>query len=219
MNRAVAVWNSSAGKKAVMAVTGLVLVAYLLTHVLANLLVFQGPDRINSYAAILHGTGAALWGARLVLLVAAVLHIVAAVQLTARRQTARPVGYASGRQPQVSTVAARTIRWGGVLILVFLVYHILHFTTGTAHPEFIELNPYHNVVTGFGNPLVALFYLLAMAAVGLHLYHGIWSSGRSLGVSPPSPQPLRRRVALVLAVFVWLGFTAIVVAVGLGAFT
>ncbi|HEX6104116.1 MAG TPA: succinate dehydrogenase cytochrome b subunit [Gemmatimonadales bacterium] len=219
MNRALAVWNSSAGKKAVMAVTGLVLVAYLLTHVLANLLVFQGPDRINSYAAILHGTGAALWGARLVLLVAAVLHIVAAVQLTARRQTARPVGYASGRQPQVSTVAARTIRWGGVLILVFLVYHILHFTTGTAHPEFIELNPYHNVVTGFGNPLVALFYLVAMAAVGLHLYHGIWSSGRSLGVSPPSPQPLRRRVALVLAVFVWLGFTAIVVAVGLGAFT
>ena len=219
MNRAVAVWNSSAGKKAVMAVTGLVLVAYLLTHVLANLLVFQGPDRINSYAAILHGTGAALWGARLVLLVAAVLHIVAAVQLTARRQTARPVGYASGRQPQVSTVAARTIRWGGVLILVFLVYHILHFTTGTAHPEFIELNPYHNVVTGFRNPLVALFYLVAMAAVGLHLYHGIWSSGRSLGVSPPSPQPLRRRVALVLAVFVWLGFTAIVVAVGLGAFT
>ena len=219
MNRAMAVWHSSAGKKAVMAVTGLVLVAYLLTHVLANLLVFQGPDRINSYAAILHGTGAALWGARLVLLVAAVLHIVAAVQLTARRQTARPVGYASGRQPQVSTVAARTIRWGGVLILVFLVYHILHFTTGTAHPEFIELNPYHNVVTGFRNPLVALFSLVAMAAVGLHLYHGIWSSGRSLGVSPPSPQPLRRRAALVLAVFVWLGFTAIVVAVGLGAFT
>jgi succinate dehydrogenase / fumarate reductase cytochrome b subunit len=80
----------------------------------------------------------------------------------------------------------------------------------------VELNPYHNVATGFRNPLVALFYVLAMAAVGLHLYHGIWSSGRSLGMSPPSPRPLHRRLALVLAVFVWLGFTAIVVAVVAG---
>ena len=216
MNRAQALWSSSAGKKAVMAITGVVLVAYLLTHVLANLLVFQGPDRINRYAAILHGTGGALWAARLVLLVAAVLHIIAAVQLAARRQGARPVAYAAGRRPQVSTLASRTIRWGGALLLVFLVYHILHFTTGAAHPQFVELDPYHNVVTGFTNPLVALFYLLAMAALGFHLYHGIWSSGRSLGLSPPSPQPLRRRIALVLAVLVWLGFTAIVVAAALG---
>jgi len=199
-----------------MALTGVILVAYLLTHVAANLLVFQGPDQINRYAAILHGTGAALWGARLVLLTAAVLHVVAAAQLTLRRQAARPVGYAAGRRPQVSTLASRTIRWGGGLLLVFLVYHILHFTTGTAHPEFIELNPYHNVATGFANPLVGLFYLVAMAALGLHLYHGIWSSGRSLGVSPASPRPLQRRVALVLAVVVWLGFTAIVVAAWLG---
>ncbi len=209
-------WDSSAGKKAVMAATGLILVAYLLSHLLANLLVFEGPQRINAYAALLHDTGAALWGARLVLLTAAVLHIVAAVQLTARRQAARPVGYAAGRHPQVSTLAARTIRWGGGLILVFLVYHILHFTTGTAHSQFVELDPYHNVSTGFGNPLVALFYLLAMAAVGLHLYHGIWSSGRSLGVSPASPRPLKRQLALALALLVWLGFTAIVVAAGLG---
>jgi succinate dehydrogenase / fumarate reductase cytochrome b subunit len=216
MDRLRLFWASSVGKKAVMAVTGIILVAYLLTHVLANLLVFQGPGRINAYAALLHGTGGALWGARLVLLVAAVLHIVAAVQLTRRRQAARPVGYAGGREPQTSTLASRTIRWGGLLILVFLVYHILHFTTGTVHQDFVELDPYHNVSTGFRNPLVALFYIAAMAAVGLHLYHGIWSSGRSLGVSPPSPQPLQRRLALVLAVFVWLGFTAIVAAVWLG---
>ncbi len=208
-----AFWDSSVGKKAVMGVTGLILVAYLLTHVLANLLVFEGPTRINAYAAMLHETGAALWGARLVLLVAVILHIVAAVQLTRRRQAARPVAYAAGRDPQVSTLASRTIRWGGALILVFLVYHILHFTTGTLHPDFVPLNPHHNVATGFRNPLVALIYLLAMAAVGLHLYHGIWSSGRSLGLSAPSPQPLKRRVAAVVAVFVWLGFSAIVVAV------
>ncbi|HJR51396.1 MAG TPA: succinate dehydrogenase cytochrome b subunit [Gemmatimonadales bacterium] len=216
MNRLVLFWQSSVGKKAVMGVTGLILVAYLLTHVLANLLVFGGPERINRYAQLLHASAAALWGARLVLLAAVILHIVAATQLALRSRAARPQPYAGGRDPQVSTFAARTIRWGGALILVFLIYHILHFTTGTLHPDFVELNPHHNVITGFGNPLVVAVYLLAMVAVGLHLYHGVWSSGRSLGLSQPSPQPLHRRIALGLAVLVWLGFTAIVVAGHLG---
>jgi succinate dehydrogenase / fumarate reductase, cytochrome b subunit len=216
MNRLAVFWQSSVGKKAVMAVTGLILVAYLITHVLANLLVFSGPERINRYAQLLHSSGAALWGARLILLAALILHIIAATQLAIRSRAARPEPYAGGRDPQVSTFAARTIRWGGALILLFLIYHILHFTTGTAHPDFVELNPHHNVSTGFRNPLVAAVYLLAMLAVGLHLYHGVWSSGRSLGLSQPSPRPLHRRVALVLAVFVWLGFTAIVIAGFLG---
>lgn len=212
MNRVQALWHTSVGKKAVMAVTGLLIVAYLVTHVLANLLVFQGPGQINAYSRFLHGTGGALWVARLVLLAAVVLHIVAAVQLTARRQAARPVGYAGGREAQVSTLASRTIRWGGGVILVFLVYHILHFTLGTVHTSFVEGDPYHNVATGFTSPLVVLFYELAMAAVGLHLYHGIWSSGRSLGVSEPSPHPIRRQLTLALAVIVWAGFTVIPIA-------
>ncbi|MEP6687787.1 MAG: succinate dehydrogenase cytochrome b subunit [Gemmatimonadales bacterium] len=216
MNRALALWRTSVGKKAVMAVTGIIMVAYLITHVLANLLVFQGPDKINSYSRFLHGTGGALWVARLALLVAVGLHIVAAVQLTSRRQAARPVGYAGGREPQVSTLASRTIRWGGGLILVFLVYHILHFTLGTVHASFVEGDPYHNVAAGFASPLVVLFYELAMAAVGLHLYHGIWSSGRSLGVSEPSPHPIRRQLALALSVLVWAGFAAIPIAVYAG---
>jgi succinate dehydrogenase / fumarate reductase cytochrome b subunit len=216
MTRIATFWETSVGKKAVMAVTGLILVAYLITHVLANLLVFTGPDRINRYAALLHATGGALWAARLVLLVAVILHIVAATQLALRRQAARPVAYAAGREPQVSTLASRTIRWGGALLLVFIIFHILHFTTGTVHSDFVELDPYHNVTTGFRNPLVALFYLIAMAALGFHLYHGVWSSGRSLGVSPPSPLPLRRRLALVLGGFIWLGFTVIVAAAWLG---
>jgi succinate dehydrogenase / fumarate reductase, cytochrome b subunit len=216
MNRLAVFWQSSVGKKAVMAVTGFILVAYLLTHVLANLLVFNGPERINRYAQLLHSSGAALWGARLILLAALILHIIAATQLAIRSRAARPEPYAGGRDPQVSTFAARTIRWGGALILLFLIYHILHFTTGTAHPDFVELNPHHNVSTGFRNPLLAAVYLLAMVAVGLHLYHGVWSSGRSLGLSQPSPRPLHRRIALVLAVFVWLGFTAIVIAGFLG---
>jgi succinate dehydrogenase / fumarate reductase cytochrome b subunit len=216
MNRLAVFWQSSVGKKAVMAVTGLILVAYLITHVVANLLVFSGSERINRYAQLLHSSGAALWGARLTLLAALILHIIAATQLAIRSRAARPEPYAGGRDPQVSTFAARTIRWGGVLILLFLIYHILHFTTGTAHPDFVELNPHHNVSTGFRQPLVAAMYLLAMVAVGLHLYHGVWSSGRSLGLSQPSPRPLHRRVALVLAIVVWLGFTAIVIAGFLG---
>lgn len=216
MNRLRLLWDSSVGKKVIMAVTGLIMVAYLITHVLANLLVFQGPSTINAYSAFLHGTGGALWAARLVLLAALVLHVIAAVQLAGRRFEARPVGYAAGREPQVSTWASRTIRWGGGLILVFLIYHILHFTVGTAHADFVEGNPYHNVATGFRNPVVVILYLIAMAAVGLHLYHGVWSSGRSLGTSPPSSHPLRRTVAMVLALLIWLGFTVIPIAVYAG---
>jgi succinate dehydrogenase / fumarate reductase, cytochrome b subunit len=216
MNRLWLLWDSSLGKKVVMAVTGLIMVAYLLTHVLANLLVFQGPSRINAYSAFLHGTGGALWAARLVLFGSLLLHVVAAVQLAARRGEARPVAYAGGRKPQVSTWASRSIRWGGGLILVFLIYHILHFTIGTAHPDFVEGDPYHNVATGFHHPVVVGVYLVALAAVGLHLYHGVWSSGRSLGMSPPSPNPLRRTVAMVLALLVWLGFTVIPLAVYAG---
>jgi succinate dehydrogenase / fumarate reductase cytochrome b subunit len=216
MNRLQLFWRSSVGKKVVMAITGLIMLLYLITHVLANLLVFQGPTRINAYSAFLHGTGGALWIARLVLLAALVLHVIAAVQLAGRRQEARPVAYAAGREPQVSTFAARTIRWGGALILAFLIYHILHFTIGSAHPDFVEGDPYHNVTTGFRNPIVVIVYLVAMAAVGLHLYHGVWSSGRSLGISPPSPNPLRRTVAVVLALMIWLGFTVIPIAVYAG---
>jgi succinate dehydrogenase / fumarate reductase, cytochrome b subunit len=216
MNRLPALWESSVGKKAVMAGTGLIMLAYLVTHVLANLLVFQGPQKINAYSKLLHGTGGALWAARAVLLAALLLHVTAAVQLTLRGRRARPVGYAGGRDPQVSTLAARTIRWGGVLILVFLVYHILHFTLGTVHSGFIEGDPYHNVAAGFSSLGVVAFYEVALAAVGLHLYHGIWSSGRSLGLSAPSPHPLRRQLALALSVLVWLGFTVIPIAVYAG---
>jgi succinate dehydrogenase / fumarate reductase, cytochrome b subunit len=216
MSRLWLLWDSSVGKKVILAVTGLIWVAYLITHMLANLLVFQGPRSINAYSAFLHGTGGALWAARLVLIAALVLHVVAAVQLAARSKEARPTGYAAGREPQVSTLASRTIRWGGALILLFLVYHLLHFTVGTAHPDFVEGNPYHNVATGFRNPFVVVIYLIAMAAVGLHLYHGVWSSGRSLGMAPPSHRPLRRTTALALALLIWLGFTVIPIAVYAG---
>lgn len=195
-----------------MAVTGLILVGYLITHVAANLLVLQGPALINRYSALLHARPLLLNGARAVLLVATVAHVWAAVVLTRRARAARPVGY--GRhEPQVATVASRTIRIGGVLILVFVVYHILHFTVGTAHPSFVEGNPYANVVSAFQSPVVVIVYELAMLAVGLHLFHGTWSAFRSLGLVKPALHPLRHRTSVAVAGLIWLGFTLIPVLV------
>ncbi len=205
-------WRSTVGKKVVMAVTGIILIAFIVSHVLANLLVFGGPEPMRQYAEMLRSTGGLLWVARGGLLLATILHVVAAVQLTRIDIGARPVGYAR-REPQVSTFAARTIRWGGLLLLVFVIYHLLHFTIGTVHPDFRHLEPYHNIVVGLRVPWVAAFYIVAMTALGLHLYHGTWAAFRTLGLVRPTHRPLRRRAAAALAVVVWLGFTIIPVAV------
>jgi succinate dehydrogenase / fumarate reductase cytochrome b subunit len=215
MGALVRFWRSTIGKKVVMAVTGVLLVAFIIGHVLGNLIVFRGAEAFNAYAAFLKGNMNVLWTIRAGLLVAVVLHIVAAVQLTRRQQLARPVDYAK-RDPQVSTFASRTIRWGGVFLLVFIVYHLLHFTVGTAHPDFDHADAYRNVIVGFGVWWVALIYIVATVALGLHLYHGVWSSIRTLGLARPTYQPLKRRAALVIALGVTLGFVAIVIAVATG---
>jgi succinate dehydrogenase / fumarate reductase cytochrome b subunit len=188
------------------------MVGFLIAHVLGNLQVFEGPLKINEYSAALRRLGPLLWLARGVLLVSVMLHIVAAYQLTRRKQVARPVGYAD-QEPQVSTFAARTIRWGGVLVLVFIVLHLLHFTFGTIHPAFDHKDVYGNIVAGFQIWWVALLYLVAMVVVGLHLYHGTWSSLRTLGLTRPSATPLKRRVVTVLAWALFLGFSIIPIAV------
>ena len=213
MNRLLRFWRSTIGKKVAMAITGAILIGFLVSHVLANLLILTGkPDGINAYAAFLRTQPPLLWGGRVVLLGAVILHVIAALQLTRLDRAARPVGYAK-MAPQTSTFASRTIRWGGLLILLFVVYHILHFTTGTVHPDFVHGDPYRNVIVGFDVKWVAAFYIVAMVAVGLHLYHGTWSAFRTLGLVQPSANPLKRRVATVLAIGIWLGFTLIPVAV------
>lgn len=208
-------WDSTIGKKIVMAVTGLIGVGFVIGHMLGNLLVFQGAQAFNDYAHFLRSTGGALWAARAVLLVAVILHVIAALQLTRRANAARPVGYAR-REPQVSTLAARSIRWGGVLLLVFIVYHILHLTLGTVHPEFLEGDVYRNVLVAFRNPFVVAFYVLAMAALALHLYHGAWSSMRTLGAYRPDVHPLRRRLPVLIAIVVAVGFAITPLAVLFG---
>ena len=208
-------WASTVGKKTVMAVTGIMLVGFVVAHMLGNLQMFIGAEAMNKYAALLKSTGELLWVARAGLLVAAVLHITAAYQLTMINRAARPEGYAK-QEPQASTLASRTMRLGGVILAAFIIFHIGHFTTGTFHPAFSETGVYGNVILGLRSPLVAGFYVLAMAALGLHLFHGAWAGVRTLGLRKRSADPMYRRLSMGLAIVVWAGFTAIPVAVLLG---
>lgn len=210
-------WQSTIGKKIVMAVTGIIGILFVIGHMSGNLLMFKGQDAMHQYALLLRTSMPLLWAIRIGLIAAVVLHAVAAYQLTMRSRAARPQGYAE-RRPQVTTFAARTIRWGGVLLLVFIVVHLLQLTVGTIHPDFTHLDPYNNVRIALSNPLVAAFYILAMAALGLHLYHGSWAVVRTLGVARPSAQPLKRRVALAVAIIVAAGFMIIPIAAVLGKF-
>jgi succinate dehydrogenase / fumarate reductase cytochrome b subunit len=210
-------YRSTIGKKIIMAVTGLIGVGFVIGHMAGNLQAFIGRDKLNAYGALLHGPLAELlWIVRAVLIVAVVLHVLMAWQLTMRARGARPVGYKQ-RTPQVSTWASRTMRCGGVLLLVFIVLHILHFTTGQVDPAraYARLDGagrrdvYGNLVASFHLWWVSAIYVLAMIFLGLHLYHGTWSSVRTLGYAKPSPHPLHRRIALVIAAIVWLGFTIV----------
>ncbi|MFL5575428.1 MAG: succinate dehydrogenase cytochrome b subunit [Gemmatimonadaceae bacterium] len=209
-------WRSTIGKKVVMAVTGLIGVGFIVGHLLGNLQMFEGAEKMNGYAHFLKSLGGLLWLVRLVLIGAVILHVVAAYQLTRLRQQARPVGYASGGQREVSTLASRTIRWGGAFLLAFIVFHLLHFTTLTIFPSYSPTDVYGNVIQGFRIWWVALIYVVAMFFLGLHLYHGTWSSLRTIGAIRPSPNPLRRRLAAVVAALVSVGFIAIIIAVFTG---
>jgi succinate dehydrogenase / fumarate reductase cytochrome b subunit len=217
MNRALRFYQAAIGKKVVMGITGLIGIGFVIGHMGGNLLVFRGPDAMNAYSHFLKSTGELLWIVRLVLIVAVLLHVIAAVQLTLQNRAARPIGYVD-RKPQVTTFASRTMRWGGAILLLFIVFHILHFTTGTIRPAgvFSETDVFGNVITSFQIWWVVLLYVIAMISLGLHLYHGAWSSLRSLGYAHASKDPLHRQIALGVAVVVWLGFTVIPVAVFAG---
>jgi succinate dehydrogenase / fumarate reductase cytochrome b subunit len=195
--------GSTLGRKVVMAVTGVVLFGFVLAHMVGNLLLYQGPAALNAYAEGLRHFPAALWGARAVLLVSVLLHIWAAVSLTRSNVGARPQGYAR-RKDLAASYASRTMVWSGPLLAVFIVYHLLHFTLGSVHSSFLAGNVYHNVVAGFQNPLISGFYIVAMLALGLHLYHGLYSMTNSVGLNQPHVNRYRRRVAGA--------FTAVIVA-------
>lgn len=211
----VAFWDSTVGKKIVMAVTGAIGVGYLIGHVAGNLLTYQGPARIDAYAAFLKSNPGLLWATRAILLLAVSLHIIAAFQLARISQKSRPVAYKRWRAVG-SDFASRTMRWTGPIVGIFIVYHLLHFTTGTIHPDFREGQVYHNVTTGFRVWYTSAFYIVAMLALLAHLYHGAWSMFQSLGLNHPKYNRLVRALATIVTVVVVIGFTSIPVAVLLG---
>lgn len=211
--------RSSLGKKAVMAISGLVLAGFVLVHMAGNLKMYLGQQAFNDYAEGLRSIGspllphsAALWIARVVLLAAVMAHLVSAWQVTRQSQAARGGRYVKHAYVR-SDYAVRTMRWGGVILLLFIVYHLLHLTLGTVHPDFRAGDAFHNVVQGFENPLVALFYIAANLALGLHLFHGVWSSLQSLGANHPRSNRWRETAAALFAFVVTAGNVSFPVAV------
>lgn len=198
-----------------MALTGLLLVGFLISHMISNVLVFVDKSSLDHYAEWLRGFGPLLWIPRLVLLGAVLIHIVAAYQLTALARAGRGVSYGEHDRP-ASTYASRTMRWGGVLILVFIIFHILHYTVGIIHPDFRVGEVGRNLVRGMESKPVALFYLVSMIALGAHFLHGIWSVFQTLGINHPMWNRWRRVIALGLTLLVAGGFASIPAAALLG---
>lgn len=212
-------YRTSVGKKAVMAVTGAIGVLFLIAHIWGNLHIFEGSETFNSYSKFLRVVGAPvfastqlLWLVRIVLIACVVLHVTAAVQLTLQSRASRPVRYRVHKNPG-ATWASRTMRVGGVIILLFIVIHLANLTFGWLHPGFVEGDVYHNVVALFSLWPVTLFYVIAMLAVGMHLYHGAWSMFQTLGFRTSANNAILRGGALALAVFFVIASCTVPVAV------
>ena len=219
---AVVLGSTMVGKKVVMAVTGIVLVGFVIAHMLGNLKIFLGAQAIDTYAVFLRTMGeplfpysALLWVVRIVLLTCVALHITAAVQLTRMSRAARPHGYDT-KESIATTYAARTMRWSAVILVLFIVYHLLHLTGGVVGfppGQFRDLSVYHNVVAGFSVWYVSLFYSVAMACLCLHLDHGIWSLLQTLGWNNARTTSTVRTLSRGVALAVFVGFISVPVAV------
>jgi succinate dehydrogenase / fumarate reductase, cytochrome b subunit len=213
-------FNSTLGKKYIMAFTGLALFGFVIIHMLGNLQLFAGAEAINEYAHLLKSKAPLLWGARIGLLAFAALHIVTAIQLVLRNRAARPVNYGNGAAPVGASLSSRTAAISGTIILIFIIYHLLHFTVGVTNPEFLALRDangnhdvYEMVVRGFGNPIVSIFYLIVMAMLCLHLSHGIASMFQSLGLKSGAYDKAIGTAAKIAAAAVFVGNCAIVISV------
>ena len=210
-------WDTTIGKKAIMAVTGVILFGFVVVHLLGNLQIYMPPEKINHYSQALRAVPLLLWGARITLLVSVCLHIWASFALWKLQRAARPVPYVKKANLH-STYASRTMMWSGPILLAFVIFHLLHFTFGVVHPggPFDKHNVYNNVVTGFQFWPVSLFYIIAMVMLCYHLYHGLWSMFQSLGFSHPVYTPWIRRLAKVVAILIAAGNISIPVTVLFG---
>jgi succinate dehydrogenase / fumarate reductase cytochrome b subunit len=213
-SRTLRFWQTTVGKKAVMAVTGLILFGFVVGHLAGNLQVFEPPEKLNRYAALLKSLPSLLWGARITLSLAVGLHMWSSFQLWLLQRDARPVKYVKKANLN-STYASRTMLWSGPIIAVFVIFHLLEFTFGAVHPgaPFDEHNVYNNVVLGFQVWPVSLFYIIAMIMLCYHLYHGLWSMFQSLGFSHPVYTPWLQRFAKIVAILIAVGYISIPVAI------
>ncbi|MEU9305396.1 succinate dehydrogenase cytochrome b subunit [Streptomyces sp. NPDC048269] len=216
-----AVWDSTIGKKTVMAVSGLIMLGYLVVHMLGNLKIFFGPGEFNAYAHWLRHMGEpflhshwGLWAARVVLLSAVVAHAVSAFQLSRRDVKARPVKYAHKRRR--ASYATRTMRWGGIILGLFIVWHVLDLTTLTVNERAWAGHPYENVLATFSTWYGNTIYLVAMAALGLHVRHGFWSAAQTLGAGNARRDRTLKVLANALALLLFAGFVSVPVAVMTG---
>ncbi|MBS1789314.1 MAG: succinate dehydrogenase cytochrome b subunit [Acidobacteria bacterium] len=212
-------WRSSLGKKYVMAITGLILFGFVIGHMLGNLQVFAGPTQINEYAQSLKSNLPLLWGVRLTLLVSVILHLVAGVQLHLANRRAKPIANA-GNKVLSSTLANRTIIISGLIVFVFVVFHLAHFTIGWVDPNYLALRDPANrhdvrtmIITGFRNPIVTVFYVVSVALLCLHLSHGVASTLQSLGLRSKKIEGNLKKIALIAAIVLFVGFCSIPIAV------
>lgn len=215
MEKALTLYDTTIGKKAVLAVTGLVLYGFVIAHMLGNLQLFLGPEAYNGYAKSLRDLGPLLWIARGILIVSVVVHIALAIQLVMRSAAARQIGYRV-KKHSATTYSALTMRISGPLLLLFIVYHLAHFTVPGVPMGGYQHQPtdvYANVVNGFSIPWVVAVYVVAQVLLGYHLYHGSWSLFQSLGLSHPRYDDGKRLVAQTLGMVVVFGNIAMPLAV------
>jgi succinate dehydrogenase / fumarate reductase cytochrome b subunit len=210
--RIAAIWRNPVGKKALMAVTGIVLFLFTVVHMAGNLQVFKGAEALDHYAELLRTSMPFLWFTRLVLLTAALVHAIAGIQLWLARQSARPVGYQDYR-PVISSAASRTMIWSGLLILLFVVFHLLDLTVGVVHPQFQEGRVFQNLIVSLSVAWGTIIYVIAMIALGFHLWHGLWSTFQSLGLAHRGISVGIQKFAIGAAVILTLGFAAVPLAV------
>jgi succinate dehydrogenase / fumarate reductase cytochrome b subunit len=210
--RALHLFEATIVKKAIMAVTGAVLFAFVTGHLLGNLQVFLGPERLNAYAALLKANAEILWGVRSLLLVCVLAHIIVTIQLAKLKMYARPIGYQKKNNAH-SSVASRSMYITGPMIAAFVIYHLLHLTTGAAHPHFSESDVYSNVVYGFSQVPASIAYIVAVGLLCLHLNHGIYSMFQSLGYQQAQHLTRVRRAAQIISILYFAGYASIPLAV------
>lgn len=216
--------TSSVGRKFIVALTGTLLILFIIVHMLGNWNMFLGPDVMNSYAEKLQSLGGLLWMARIGLLLIFVVHIFLTIQLNVENKMARPIPYKKKEFVKAS-LSSRTMVLSGILILAFVIYHLLHYTIGVIQPETFKMNltdssgrpdVYRMMIYGFQNPLISISYIIAILFLSMHLNHALQSSFQTFGLTTKNIFPTLIKVSRGFALFIFLGYTILPISILIG---